>query len=87
MVVGEVANVASAGCGDSGFDGGVGLLAGLNAVEEVSHVGIGPVLETFFFERGIAVAFDAFAINAHAGAIELERRFGSAELEAAIVDG
>ena len=44
-MVGEIGYVASAGRGDSGFDWGIWLFAGLDAVEEILHMGDGAVLE------------------------------------------
>ena len=45
VVVGEVGDLAGAGRGYTGFDWGVGLFAGFDAVEEILHVGDGAVRE------------------------------------------
>ena len=87
VVVGEVGYVAGAGCGDSGFDWGVGLFAGFDAVEEILHVGDGAVLEAVGAEDGIAFGWGAFAMDGEAAAINFEGGFGAAEFEAAVVDG
>lgn len=83
-MVGEIADVAGSGGGDACFDGGVWLSTGLDAVEEVAHVGDGAVFKALFFQGGIAVAFYSFAMDAHAGTVELDSDFGSAELDTAI---
>src|SRR5712675_2612188 len=87
VVVGEVGYVAGAGCGDSGFDWGVGLFAGLDAVEEILHVGDGAVLEAVGAEDRVAFGGGAFAMDGEAAAIDFQGRFGAAEFEAAVVDG
>ncbi len=86
MVVGEVGYVAGAGRGDSGFDWGVGLFAGSDAVEEILHVGDGAVLEAVGAEDGIAFGGGTFAMDGEAGAINFQGGFGAAEFEAAVVD-
>src|SRR5712672_722817 len=86
-VVGEVGYVAGAGRGDSGFDWGIGLFAGLDAVEEILHVGDGAVLEAVGAEDGIAFGGGTFAMDGEAGAIDFQGRFGAAEFQAAVVDG
>src|SRR5712672_1132373 len=85
-VVGEVGYVAGAGRGDSGFDWGIGLFAGLDAVEEILHVGDGAVLEAVGAEDGIAFGGGTFAMDGEAGAINFQGGFGAAEFEAAVVD-
>src|SRR5712672_3621368 len=85
-VVGEVGYVAGAGRGDSGFDWGVGLFAGSDAVEEILHVGDGAVLEAVGAEDGIAFGGGTFAMDGEAGAINFQGGFGAAEFEAAVVD-
>ena len=86
-LVGEVGDVAGAGGGDAGFDGGVGFFAGADAVEEIFHVGDGAVAETFGFDDGIEVALDAFAPDGEAAARDFQGGVGAAEFEAAVVDG
>src|SRR5712675_1639660 len=87
VVVGEVGYVAGAGCGDSGFDWGVRLFAGLDAVEEILHVGDGAVLKAVGAEDGVTLGWCAFAMDGEAAAINFQGRFGAAEFEAAVVDG
>ena len=86
-LVGEIGDVAGAGGGDAGFDGGVGLFAAADAVEEIFHVGDGAVAEAFGFDDGIEIALDAFAPDGEAAASDFQGGFGAAEFEAAVVDG
>src|SRR5260221_603714 len=85
-VVGEVGYVAGAGCGDSGLYWSVGIFTGLDAVEEILHVGDGAVLEAVGAEDRVALGRGAFAVDGEAAAINFEGGVGAAEFEAAVVD-
>ena len=87
VTVGEVGEVSGAGGGYASFDGGVGFFAGLDAVNEVLHVGEGAVAEAVFGEDGVFFARDGFVVEGHGGAVDFEGSFGAAEFEAAVVDG
>lgn len=85
-VVGQVGDVAGAGCGDTGFDWGVGLFARLDAVEEILHVGDSAVLEAVGAEDGVAFGGGAFAVDGEAAAVNFQCGFSAAEFQAAVVD-
>ena len=79
--------MSGSGGGDSGFYRGVWRFAGLDATEEIAHVGVCAVLEALLLECGVAIAFDAFVKDAHAGTIQFQGGFGPPEFETAVVDG
>ncbi len=87
VVVGEVGYVAGAGRGDSGLYWSGGLFAGLDAVEEILHVGDGAVLEAVGAKDRVALGRGAFAMDGESAAINFQGGFGAAEFEAAVVDG
>ena len=85
--IGQVGDLAGAGCGDSGFNGRVRLFARSDAFEEILHVRDGAVAEAVFLEDGILVTLDALAIDGESAAIDFQGCLGPAEFEAAVVDG
>ena len=85
--VGQVGNVAGAGCGDSGFDWGVGFLSGSDAIEEILEVVDGAVAEAVCFDYRHVFRLCVFVIDSEAAAVDLQGCFCAAELEAAVVDG
>jgi len=54
--VGEIGDLAGAGCGDSGFDWRVGLFAGFDAIEEILHVVDGAIAEAVCLDDGLSLA-------------------------------
>src|SRR5208282_2588221 len=69
--VGQIGDVAGAGCGDSGFDGRVGLFAGPDAIEEILHVVDRAVAEALCLDHRIVFACHAFVKHAKAAPVEL----------------
>src|SRR6266850_963359 len=84
--VGQIGDLAGAGCGNSGFDWRVGLFTGLDAIEEILHVVDGAVTEAVCPDDWIVLGRHAFVIDAKAAAVELQGCVRAAELEAAVVD-
>ena len=85
-MVGQIGDLACAGCGDSGFDWRVWLFTRLDAVEEILHVGDGAVAEAVCPQDRVVFARHAFAMDAKAEAVKLQGCFGAAEFEAAVID-
>ncbi len=79
--------MASAGCGDSGFDWGVWLFARSDAIEEILNVVDGAVAEAVCLDYRHVFGLRVFVIDGEAAAVDLQGCFCAAKLEAAVVDG
>ncbi len=87
VAIGVVADLSGAGGGYSRLHGRVGLLTGVDAFKEISHVRVGAVVHAVFFENGILIILRVFAVDAEAAAVDLQGGFVAAEFKAAVVDG
>src|SRR5258706_13098702 len=80
--VGQIGDLAGAGCGNSRFDWRVGLFAGLDAIEEILHVVDGAIAEAVCLDDWIVLGRQAFVIDAKAAPVELQVCVAAAKLKA-----